>query len=54
VNKNGVGQIHYSDLDLEKQLSLTTQDIRFMQALLKSAEHAKQNPAGLFLLQPLK
>jgi hypothetical protein len=46
VDKNGVANIYYSDMDLEKQLSLTTQDMRFMQTVLKSVESAQQNPAG--------
>lgn len=46
MDKNGITNIYYTDQDLEKQLALTTQDIRFMQALLKSSENSKQNPAG--------
>ncbi|KAI6177165.1 UDENN domain-containing protein [Aphelenchoides bicaudatus] len=45
VDKTGIANIYYSDADLEKQLALTTQDMRFMQNVLRSAENAKQNPA---------
>lgn len=46
MDKTGVANIYYSDADLEKQVSLSTQDMRFMQTVLKSAESVQQNPAG--------
>ncbi|CAD5215344.1 unnamed protein product [Bursaphelenchus okinawaensis] len=40
IDSNGVGSININDPKLEKQVALTTQDIRFMQNILHSVENS--------------